>query len=44
MGVAEDAVIRLEKPQVRLESTSIGLISTKIIKIINRSDIMARFS
>ena len=42
-GVAEDAIIRLEKSSVRMDTTSIGLISVKTIKIINRSDISVCF-
>ena len=41
-GTADDAMIRLEKSSINLENTSIGLISYKSVKLINRSDIMVK--
>jgi hydrocephalus-inducing protein len=40
---AEDQDIRLEKPQLSLESTYVTLASAASIKLINRSDLVANF-
>ncbi|TPX54724.1 hypothetical protein PhCBS80983_g05802 [Powellomyces hirtus] len=40
---ASNVHIRLEKPSLKLDNTFIGLASMKTIKLINRSDLMAKF-
>lgn len=44
LGSAQDADIRLEKRALDLDKTYISLSSAKIVRIHNRSDIMAKFS
>eukprot|EP01135_Chromosphaera_perkinsii_P007876 Nk52_evm68s1020 gene=Nk52_evmTU68s1020 len=43
-GIAEDANIRLEKTSLRLENTYITMASQRSVKVLNRSDIMAKVS
>ncbi|KAI8854495.1 hypothetical protein BC829DRAFT_439199 [Chytridium lagenaria] len=43
-GTAEDANIKLEKGNLKLDNTYITLSSCKTIKIFNRSEIMAKYS
>jgi hypothetical protein len=43
LGTAEDALIRLENSSIQMDSTSMGLISYKVVKLINNSDIMVIF-
>jgi hypothetical protein len=40
MGTADDALIRLEKQSIKMDPTSVGLISCKTVRLLNRSDIM----
>nr|KAJ3422704.1 hypothetical protein HK105_006820 [Polyrhizophydium stewartii] len=41
-GTSDNANIKLERSSLRMESTSITLISSKSVRIFNRSDIMVR--
>jgi hypothetical protein len=43
-GTAEDADIRLERHTLQMDQTYISLMSSKTVRIHNRSGIMAKFS
>ena len=42
-GTADDVHIRLEKDRLRFDQTFITMTASKIIKLVNNSDIMAKF-
>ena len=42
-GVAQDALVRLDKNSIRIENTFISMASQRTVTISNRSDVIAHF-
>lgn len=42
-GVAQDALVRLDKNSIRIENTYISMANQRTVTISNRSDVIAHF-